>query len=197
MTQIDFYYDFGSPNVYFADKALAKLSGIEVIMHPVLIGGVFKSTNNQPPWLTFAKVPAKMRYEQLEITRFIEDHKLTDFKFNSAFPVNTLLAMRGAIAAQKAGVHEAYYRAGIKAIWEDNQNISQPEILASVMDAAGLDGKALVEATGDPEIKQGLMDATADCVARGVFGLPAMFVGDDLYFGKDRVWQIEQRLKRA
>lgn len=194
---LDFYYDFGSPNAYFAWKALAGVTertGLKINMLPVLIGGIFKSTNNQPPWMAYSNVPAKLDYERLEINRFIETHKLTDFKFNSAFPVNTLLSMRAAIAAQHADVHDAFYPAVFNAIWEDDKDISQPNVLAAVLTDAGLDGEALVAATQDPSIKQGLMDATAACVARGVFGLPSFFLGDDLYFGKDRIWQIEQAL---
>jgi 2-hydroxychromene-2-carboxylate isomerase len=193
--KLDFYYDFGSPNAYFAWKALQGVSertGLEVIMHPVLIGGIFKSTGNQPPWQAFGNVPNKMKYMQLEIQRFIKDHNLTAFKFNSAFPVNTLLAMRGAIAAQKAGLHDAYYPTVFKAIWEEDRNISQSDILADVLTQAGLDGTALIEATQTPEVKQGLMDATQACVDRGAFGLPTFFLGDDIYFGKDRVLHIEQ-----
>lgn len=195
---LDFYYDFGSPNAYFAWKALQGVSertGLDIIMHPVLIGGIFKSTNNQPPWQAFGNVPNKMKYMQLEIQRFIQEHKLTNFKFNSAFPVNTLLAMRGAIAAQQADVHDAYYPAVFKAIWEDDKDISQPDILADVLTAAGMDGVALMQATQTPEVKQGLMEATQTCVDRGAFGLPTFFLGDDIYFGKDRVWQIEQAVR--
>ncbi len=192
---LDFYYDFGSPNAYFAWKTLQDVSertGLEVLMHPVLIGGIFKSTNNQPPWQAFGNVPSKMKYMQLEMQRFIKDHELTAFKFNSAFPVNTLLAMRGAIAAQQAGVHDIYYPAVFNAIWEDDKDISQPETLAEVLTQAGMDGGALVATTQTPEVKQGLMDATQACVDRGAFGLPTFFLGDEMYFGKDRIWQIEQ-----
>jgi len=196
---LDFYYDFGSPNAYFAWKALhgvTERTGLDVIMHPVLIGGVFKTTGNQPPWQAFGNVPNKMKYMQLEIQRFIKDHNLTEFKFNSAFPVNTLLAMRGAIAAQQAGVHDAYYPAVFKAIWEEDKNISLPEVLAEVLDGVGLEGTALVTATQTPEVKQALMEATQACVDRGTFGLPTFFLGDDIYFGKDRVWQIERAITR-
>ena len=192
---LDFYYDVGSPNAYFAWKALqgvTERTGLEVIMHPVLIGGIFKTTGNQPPWQAFGNVPNKMKYMQLEIQRFIKAHKLSAFKFNSAFPVNTLLAMRGAIAAQQAGMHYAYYPAVFKAIWEDNKDISQTDILTNVLNDAGLNGAELVAATQTPDIKQGLMKVTQACVDRGAFGLPTFFLGDDIYFGKDRVGQIEQ-----
>jgi 2-hydroxychromene-2-carboxylate isomerase len=199
MTTLDFYYDFGSPNAYFAWKALQGVSertGLSISMYPVLIGGIFKLTNNQPPWQAFGNVPNKMKYMQLEIQRFVKDHNLTEFKFNSAFPVNTLLPMRAAIAAQQADVHEAYYPAVFKAIWEDDKNISQPDVLESVLNGIGLDGAALVAAAQTAEVKQGLMDATQACVDRGAFGLPTFFLGDDIYFGKDRVWQIEQAVSR-
>jgi len=196
---LDFYYDFGSPNAYFAWKALqgvTERTGLDVIMHPVLIGGIFKSTGNQPPWQAFGNIPNKMKYMQLEIQRFVKDHNLVNFKFNSAFPVNTLLAMRGAIAAQQDGVHDTYYPAVFKALWEDDKNVSQPEVLIEVLKAAGLDGTALVEATQMPDIKQALMEVTQACVDRGAFGLPTFFLGEDIYFGKDRVWQIEQAVNR-
>ncbi|MEP3889213.1 MAG: 2-hydroxychromene-2-carboxylate isomerase [Hellea sp.] len=198
-TSLDFYYDFGSPNVYFAWKALEGVSertGLKVIMHPVLIGGIFKLTNNQPPWQAFGNVPNKMKYMQLEIQRFVKDHGLTDFKFNSAFPVNTLLAMRAAIAAQNAGRHNDFYPAVFKAMWEEDKDISQPDVLSAVLEAAGLDGAALVAAAQTPEVKQGLMEATQACVDRGAFGLPTFFLGDEIYFGKDRIWQIEQTVNR-
>ena len=199
MATLDFYYDFGSPNAYFAWKALQGVSertGLEILMHPVLIGGIFKSTGNQPPWQAFGNVPNKMKYMQLEIQRFIKQHELTAFKFNSAFPVNTLLAMRGAIAAQHAGVHDSYLPVVFEAIWEDDRDISQPDVLAEILSGAGMEGKALVKATQTPEVKQALMDATQACVDRGTFGLPTFFLGDDIYFGKDRIWQIEQAVSQ-
>ena len=199
MVTLDFYYDFGSPNAYFAWKALegvTERTGLKVDMHPVLIGGIFKSTGNQPPWQAFGNVPNKMKYMQLEIQRFIKDHDLTAFKFNSAFPVNTLLPMRAAMAAQAAGVHDVFYPAVFKAIWEDDKDISQPEVLAQLLTDAGLDGKALVAATQTPEVKHALMEATQACVDRGAFGLPTFFLGDEIYFGKDRIWQIEQAVNR-
>lgn len=191
---VDFYYDFGSPNAYMAWKALTA-AGIELNLHPVLIGGVFKLTGNMPPWQSAGNVSQKMAYMQLELKRFVEDHKLTKFRFNSHFPVNTLLAMRTAIAAQKAGVHDAFYPAVFAAMWEDSQDVSVPDVLAKVLDNAGLDGETLVHAASTQDIKDGLMTATQACVDRGVFGLPAMFLGDDMYFGKDRVWMIEKRLR--
>lgn len=197
-TQIlDFYYDFGSPNAYFAREALksvTKRTGLLVIEHPVLIGGIFKMTNNQPPWMAFSQCSQKMAYMQLEIKRFIEDHKLVEFQFNSAFPVNTLLAMRTAIAAQKAGVHDRFVGPVFKAMWENDKNISEPQVLISVLKDAGLDGERLVTASQQPDIKQALIDATQAVVDRGAFGIPTFFLGDDMYFGKDRIDMIERKI---
>ena len=197
MTSLDLYYDFGSPNAYFAREALKEVSrrtGLVVIEKPALIGGIFKLTNNQPPWMASAACANKLAYMQLEIKRFIADHKLTQFKFNSSFPVRTILPMRGAIAALDRGIHDQYVEAVFKAIWEDDNNISDPAVLTNVLNEAGLDGDAIVAATQDQTIKDKLKEATQAAVDRGAFGLPTMFLGDDMYFGKDRVWMIEKKL---
>ncbi len=195
---LDLFYDFGSPNAYFAREALkdvSKRTNLMVIEHPVLIGGIFKLTNNQPPWMAHAGCAPKMAYMKLEIQRFIEAHKLVNFRFNSAFPVNTLLAMRCAVAAQKAGVHDRFVDPVFTAIWENNKDISQPGVLTETLNKAGLDGDGLVAAAQTSDIKQSLIDATQTAVDRGAFGLPTFFLGDDMYFGKDRVAAVEQRLR--
>jgi len=197
MTSLDLYYDFGSPNAYLAREAFKQMqSRIDLTLNekPVLIGGIFKSTNNLPPWQAHGNCAPKMDYMRLEIQRFVTDHKLSKFRFNSHFPVNTLLAMRAAIAAVEAGVHDQYVGPVFKAMWEDSLDISDPGVLVKVLNDAGLDGEILVAATQDPAIKQKLMEATQAVVERGAFGLPTFFLSDDMYFGKDRVWMIEKRL---
>ncbi|MBC6402104.1 MAG: 2-hydroxychromene-2-carboxylate isomerase [Hyphomonadaceae bacterium] len=197
MAILDFYYDFGSPNVYFAREALKDVSGrtgLTVREHPVLIGGIFKLTHNRPPWMAHGQCANRMAYMQLEIKRFIEDYGLTKFRFNSAFPVKTLLSMRTAIAAQDAGVHDRFVEPVFKAVWEDDMNISDPEVLTTVLNGAGLNGEALVAATRDQAIKDKLAAATQAVVDRGAFGLPTYFLDEDMYFGKDRVWMIERKI---
>ncbi len=199
MTQsIDLYYDFGSPNAYMAREALkgvVERTGVSVTEHPVLIGGIFKLTNNLPPWMAFRKCEPKMKYMMLEIDRFVNDHNLTQYKFNSHFPVNTLLPMRAATAALEMGVHDQFVEPVFKAMWEESRNIGEADVLTSVLNNAGLDGAALVEAAQDQAIKDKLAANTQAVVDRGAFGIPTMFIGDDMYFGKDRVWMIEQNLK--
>ena len=131
------------------------------------------------------------------MSRFIAKHGLERFRFNPHFPVNTLLIMRGLVAARRAGVEDAYREAVLSAMWEQGLKMDDPEVAAGVLAAAGLDARALLEATQDPEVKAELAANTDAAVARGVFGVPTFFVGDEMFFGKDRLGQVEEELARA
>lgn len=188
--KIDFVFDFGSPNAYLAWKVLPKMAaqkGTGVSYKPCLLGGIFKATNNQAPWKAYGAVKGKLEYEQLEMTRFIALHGLTKFQFNPHFPVNTLLLMRGACAANASGNLESYVAAGMTAMWEDGLNMSDPDVFVTAMTAAGLDGEKLLEMTQDPVIKAMLLENTNAAVARGIFGIPSYFIGENMWFGKDRI----------
>ena len=192
--KIEFIFDFGSPNAYLAWHAIQPLlarTGAKLDIKPCLLGGIFKLTGNQAPWMSYANVKGKLDYERLEMTRFITLHGLTKFKMNPHFPVNTLLLMRGAIAAKALGVLEIYVEAGLTAMWEDGMNMSNPDVFGTVMTNAGLDGAALYAATQDAAIKVKLAENTDTAVARGVFGIPTFFVDDEMFFGKDRLDQVE------
>ncbi len=194
---VDFIFDFGSPNAYLVHKVMADFkarTGAEVNYIPCLLGGIFNATGNQAPMLAFANVPSKMAYENLEMQRFITHHQLTKFNMNPHFPVNTLMLMRGAIAAQKAGQLEAYIEAGVCAMWEDGLKMDDPEVYAKAFNDAGLDGDKLLESTQDPEVKAELMSNTQSAVERGAFGIPTFFVGDEMFFGKERLGQVEAAL---
>lgn len=197
MASVDFYFDFGSPNAYFSYRVLpqiAERTGANIIYKPVLLGGIFKATGNQSPFMAYGNVQAKIEYDMIEIERFIQRHKLNKFKFNSSFPVNTLLLMRGAIWAEREGRLADYIEAGMTAMWEADQNMGDGEVFAAWFSKHGFDGQAILAATQDPEIKQGLMDATNAGVERKLFGIPTFFVGDEIYFGKDRLWMVEEAL---
>ncbi|MDP9102445.1 MAG: 2-hydroxychromene-2-carboxylate isomerase [Pseudomonadota bacterium] len=194
---VDFIFDFGSPNAYLSRKVLAEVAartGARVNLIPCLLGGLFKLTNNQPPMAAFGAVKGKLAYEQLETQRFVEAHGLTAYRFNPHFPVNTLLIMRGLVAARRAGVGDAYVDAVLRAMWEDGRKMDDPEVVAQVLTAAGLDARAILEATQDPEVKAELMADTEAAAARGAFGLPTFFVGDEMFFGKERLGQVEAEL---
>lgn len=197
---VDFIFDFGSPNAYLAWKVLPGIAarhGATVKLLPCLLGGIFKATGNQAPALAFSGVKGKMDYEMLEMRRFIAAHGLAAFRFNPHFPVNTLLLMRGMIAAQRAGVGEAYLDTMLKGMWEDGLKLDDPEVFVATADAAGLDGATLLAATADPEVKAGLMANTEAAVARGTFGIPTFFVGDEMFFGKERLGQVEAELAKG
>lgn len=197
---IDFVFDFGSPNGYLAWKVLpdiAARTGASVNLIPCLLGGIFKATNNRSPVEAFGAVAGKLAYEQLETRRFVERHGLTAFRMNPHFPVNTLTIMRGLIAARRAGVGDRYLEAVLAAMWEAGEKMDDPDVIRRVLDAAGLDGAGLLAATQDPEVKAELVANTEAAVARGVFGIPTFFVGDEMFFGKDRLGQVEDEARRA
>ena len=196
---IDFIFDFGSPNGYLSWKVLpdiAARTGASLNLIPCLLGGIFKATNNQSPMAAFGGVTGKLAYEGLETRRYVAKHGLTKFASNPHFPVNTLTIMRGMVAARRAGVGEAYLEVVLKAMWEDGQKMDDPEVIVRVLNAAGLDGAALAEATQDPEVKAELVANTEATVARGVFGIPTFFVGSEMFFGKDRLGQVEDEVIR-
>jgi 2-hydroxychromene-2-carboxylate isomerase len=197
---VDFIFDFGSPNAYLAWKvlpAIAARHGARVNLLPCLLGGIFKATGNQAPGVAFSGVKGKLDYEMLEMRRFIATHGLAAFRFNPHFPVNTLLLMRGQIAAQRAGVGETYLDAMLKGMWEDGLKLDDPQVFVATANAAGLDGAAVLAATGDPEVKAELVANTEAAVARGVFGIPTFFVGTEMFFGKDRLGQVEAELAKG
>ncbi len=197
---IDFIFDFGSPNGYLSWKVLPEIAartGAKINLIPCLLGGIFKITGNQAPNLAFGNIKGKLAYESLETRRFVEKHGLTKFAFNPHFPVNTLLIMRGLIAAQRQGVGEAYLEAVLKAMWEDGQKMDDPEVAAAVLTAAGLDAKAILEGTQDPEVKAELVANTDAAAARGTFGIPTFFVGDEIFFGKERLGQVEEEVLKG
>ncbi|MBL0914971.1 MAG: 2-hydroxychromene-2-carboxylate isomerase [Sphingopyxis sp.] len=194
---LELIFDFGSPNAYLTLKVLPELldrTGADLIITPCLLGGIFKATGNKAPMIQYAEAPAKLAYEHLEMRRFIEKHGLTKFRLNPHFPVNTLTIMRGAIVAEDEGILDDYVVAVNRAMWEDGLKMDDPEVIATFLSANGFDGPALLARTQEPDIKAKLVANTEAAVARGVFGIPTFFVGDEIFFGKDRLGQVEEAL---
>ncbi len=197
---VDFIFDFASPNAYLAYRALPGIverTGASFEINPCLLGGIFKATGNQAPFMAYANIRNKLDYERLELQRFIQRHGLTAFRLNPHFPVKTLILMRGAIAAQEEGKLEPYVEAGLRHIWEEGLKMDEPEVFAEAMNAAGLDGVGLLERTQDPAIKAKLAANTEAAVERGAFGIPTFFVGKEMFFGKERLGQLEEEIVRA
>jgi 2-hydroxychromene-2-carboxylate isomerase len=194
---VDFIFDFGSPNAYFAYRVLPPIlerTGAQLNLIPCLLGGIFKATGNQPPMVAFGNVKGKLDYDRLEIERFISKHGLSDFQFNPNFPVNTLVLMRGAIAAEMDGQLVEYVEAGLKHMWEQGRKMDDPEVFVSAMTEAGFDGARLLARTQEPEVKARLVANTEAAVARGAFGIPTFYVGGEMFFGKDRLGQVEEEI---
>ena len=195
---IDFIFDFGSPNAYLAWKVLPGIlarTDAQVNLIPCLLGGLFKLTGNQSPMTAFGNVKGKLEYERLETQRFIVKHGLRDFRFNPHFPVNTLLIMRGLLAARRRNAGNSYLETVFKAMWQDGQKMDDPAVVAAVLNGSGLDAKAILETAQDPEVKAELAANTSAAAARGAFGIPTFFVGNQMFFGKERLGQLEEELR--
>jgi 2-hydroxychromene-2-carboxylate isomerase len=196
-TDVIFYFDFGSPNAYLAHKVIPEIerrSGARFVYVPALLGGIFKATGNQSPAQAFAGIPSKLAYEGKETRRFIKRHAITEFAQNPHFPVNTLQIMRGAVASQRLGIFEAYVDAVYRAMWVKGLKMDDPAVIRAALEDAGLPADRLIELMGDPEVKAKLIASTEAAVAAGVFGSPSFLVGGELFFGKDRLRDVEEEV---
>lgn len=193
MQEIEFYYDFGSPNAYFVHKVLPAIADrydAKLTYRPMLLGGVFKATNNNPPMVAFAGTPQKIDYMRLEIARFIRRHSVP-FKFNPHFPVMTVATMRGAIVAEGQSWERAYIDTVMDALWLHEQKMDDPAVMTSVLSAADLPAQDIMSAIQTPDAKERLIKATTAAVDRKVFGAPTMFVGSEMFFGKDSLGDLD------
>ena len=192
-----FYFDFGSLNAYLAWRLLPDIeqrTGARFEQVPVLLGGIFKATGNRSPVEAYAGVPAKLAYEFREIDRFVARHGLGEFRMNPHFPVNTLALMRGAVAAEAMGLSETYVAAIFHFMWEDPRKLDDPAVLEAALEEAGLPAQDLMELAVDQNVKDRLVANTREAVDQGVFGLPSFIVGGELYFGKDRLRDVEEAI---
>jgi len=191
---LEFYFDFGSPTAYLAHKRLGQLSkqyGLQVRYMPMLLGGVFKATGNTSP----VTIPAKGKYMlEQDLPRFARRYGVP-LNFNPHFPINTLNLMRGAIAAERLGCMEAYINLAFDAVWVQEKNMGDPDVVNQVLSEAGLDAGRLMALSQDPEVKAELVADTEAAVARGVFGAPTLFLDGAMYFGQDRLDFIEDAIK--
>lgn len=191
---LEFYFDFGSPTAYLAHRRLQQLSeqyGLQVEYRPMLLGGVFKATGNATP----VSVPAKGKYMlEQDLPRFARRYGVP-LSFNPHFPINTLNLMRGVIAAQRLECVDAYVDAAFQAVWVDQKNMGDPEVVAEALADKGFDVAALMELSHDPEVKAELISRTEEAVARGAFGAPTMFMDGEMFFGQDRLDFVEEALR--
>jgi 2-hydroxychromene-2-carboxylate isomerase len=197
MTKLEFHFDFGSPNAYLAHLVLPEMeqrTGAKFEYVPVLLGGIFKATNNRSPFESLVGIKNKPEYEQLELERFVRRHKIARFTMNPYFPLNTLTLMRGAVVAQTLGVFERYVDEIYRHMWVDPKKMDDPEVLRAALQESGLDAVRLLELTQDPGVKSRLMENTQRSVELGSFGAPTFYVGTEIFFGKDRLRDVEQAI---
>jgi 2-hydroxychromene-2-carboxylate isomerase len=194
---VEFHFDFGSPNAYLAHKlipAVEQRTGARFLYVPVLLGGVFKLTNNQAPMVQFKDVKNKLEYQRLETRRFIDTHKLARFRMNPHFPVNTVQIMRGAVAAEMDGQVARYVEVVFHHMWEEPKKMDDPAVIRAALEESGLDGERILARIQDQDVKDRLLANTQASVARGTFGAPTFFVGEEIFFGKDRLRDVEEEI---
>lgn len=191
---LEFFFDVGSPASYLAFTqlpALADRHGAELIWKPMLLGGVFKATGNQPPGL----IRAKGIYMTRDFDRYADDYGVP-FKLNPYFPANTLMVMRGAVAYQDTPRFMDYLNAVFTAMWVDGKNMNELAEVGQALSEAGFDPQEVMALCGEERVKEKLKAYTDEAVERGVFGAPTFFIGDEMFFGQDRLVVMEKWLAK-
>jgi 2-hydroxychromene-2-carboxylate isomerase len=195
--KVEFQFDFGSPNAYLAEIALAGIerrTGVKFEYVPVLLGGIYKATNNMSPAESLRGIKNKPEYQALETQRFIQRHNITKFRQNPFFPVNTLMLMRGAVAAKFENMFEPYFRAAYHHMWEEPKKMDDVETFRATFIASGIDIDRLIARAQQDDVKKKLIADTNDAVSRGAFGSPTFFVGTEMFFGKDQLRDVEESI---
>ncbi len=190
-----FMFDFGSPNAFLSHEAIPAIeqrTGAKFEYVPILLGGIFKATNNKSPAETLAGVKNKREFHALETERFIKRFGVKPYTWNPFFPVNTLNLMRAAVAAQQEGVFAEYVEAAFHHMWVEPKKMDDPEVAAKALAASGLDAAKLLARSQEPDVKAKLIENTQSAVERGAFGSPTFFVGKEMFFGKEQLREVEE-----
>ena len=194
----EFLFDFGSPNAYLSHlviPAIEARTGVRFDYVPVLLGGVFKATGNVSPAVSLQGIRNKPEYAQLETERFLKRHAITRYARNPFFPVNTLTIMRGAVFAQSKPYFAKYVDEVYRHMWAEPKKMDELDVIRAALDESGLPVDEILAGTQDAAVKQRLIANTESAVARGVFGSPSFFVGKELFFGKDRLREVEEEIE--
>jgi 2-hydroxychromene-2-carboxylate isomerase len=200
MAKVEFHFDVGSPNAYLSHLVIPEIeerTGVKFEYVPILLGGVFKLTNNRSPAESLRGIKNKPEYERLETRRFIQRHRIARYQPNPYFPVNTLMMMRGSIAAQSLGVFERYVDKMFRDMWAEPKKMDDPQVWRAALDEADLPSARIAELIETPEVKARLLENTQRSVERGTFGSPTFYVGDEIFFGKDRLRDVEEMIVQS
>lgn len=193
--QFEFFYDFTSPTAYLAWSrlpAILERTGAKVVYRPMFLGGVMQTTGNRPP----GTVAAKAKWMAADLQRWAKRYN-TPYKLNPHFPMMTLMVQRTASEWVARPDFEKYMAAIFNAAWQKQQNIADKETLGSIVAEAGFSAADFFAAAENPANKEKLKATTDEAVARGVFGAPTFFIGDEMHFGQDRLDFVEEALARA
>ena len=194
-TAPQFLFDVGSPNAYLSHLAIPAIErriGVKFAYVPVLLGGIFKATNNKSPAETLAGVKNKPEFQQVETQRFLKRYNVAPWVWNPNFPVNTLNLMRMAVAAQIDGGFEAYVDAAFKHMWAEPKKMDDQATAIAALNESGIDGAKLFARAQEPDVKARLVENTQTAVERGAFGSPTFFVGNEMFFGKEQLREVEE-----
>lgn len=193
--QVEFFFDFGSPNAYLAYTQLpgiVRRHGAEIVWQPMLLGGVFQATGNRSP----AEIPAKSQWSREDIQRWVARYGI-EFRHNPNFPVNTLPLMRGAVGLQMRDDQDAFLRyvdTLFRAMWVEQRDLGDAQVIGATLQAAGFDPEAFQAMIADSAVKAELKTRTERAVERGVFGAPSFIVNGTLHFGQDRLHFVDEAL---
>ncbi|MBR0692440.1 2-hydroxychromene-2-carboxylate isomerase [Bradyrhizobium lablabi] len=190
-----FLFDFGSPNAFLSHEAIPAIErriGVRFEYVPILLGGIFKATNNRSPAETLAGIKNKPEFQKIETRRFIKRFNVKPYNWNPFFPVNTLNLMRAAVAAQFEGVLEKYVEAAFHHMWVEPKKMDDPEVARQAIASSGLDAAKLFARAQDADVKARLIENTQSAVERGAFGSPTFFVGNEMFFGKEQLRDVEE-----
>lgn len=197
---VEFIFDIVSPNGYLAWYPLRDIVAryrAELVVTPVFLGGMHKLTGNAPPMLRDAEVKGKVEYMMLEMRRFVEKHGFTAYRLHPQFPFNSVTFQRMLLSVE-GDERVRLVEVLLPAIWEEGTAVDDPAAIGAMLAAGGFDPDMLLAATQDPAVKQRLIDNTDRAVARGAFGIPTFFAdtgaGEEMFFGKERLGQIDEML---
>jgi len=193
---VDFIFDFASPNAYLCHKAIQNLEqthNIKFNYIPCLLGGIMKLSNNQPPMITLAEIPNKSKYEfDTAFNRFMKEHSIKKFKMNEHFPINTISLIRGAIVAQKNNFFDSYVEIVLSGLWEQSLKLDSPEVLYELLKENNCHADLVIDGISKDEIKAELISNTNEAVKKGAFGIPTFFVKDEMFYGKDTLRELKE-----
>jgi 2-hydroxychromene-2-carboxylate isomerase len=197
MPTVEFHFDFGSPNAYLAHRVIPQIearTGVKFEYVPVLLGGVFKATNNVSPGVSLAGIRNKPEYSGIETQRFLKAYGVEGYNPNPHFPVNTLQIMRGAVFAQRQDYFERYVDEVYRHMWREGKKMDDAEIIQAAFTESKLPIEEIIQGSLDPAVKKRLIENTEASVARGTFGSPTFFVGEEIFFGKDKLRDAEEEI---